>query len=230
MTQLNFSELNKPVETKLPETSDHESISTRLEREEAIAALNKRRQGFSLSQREIAAIRKYEQHREDQTQERILSSIPQKTLTNLLSTTRKMLMEWESQGLPRNPDNTYNLYIIIPWLKSRWLSKNNPKNENYSPALERFRLAKAMKAELEYEILKGKYMRKDVADRDTIERILAMKDVMFRIPRLASPLLAPLTDQKQIEQLLKEFMREICNAFARCNDDELDKIEAKDKS
>lgn len=120
--------------------TQQESVAQRLEREEAIAALNKRRQGEKLTRAEITAIRKFEEKRDEELRHRILSSLSQKTLVDILGTSRKVLLEWESEGLPLNSDRTYNLYSVLPWLKTRWYQ--GTKEAKDSPALERYRLLK----------------------------------------------------------------------------------------
>lgn len=196
-----------------------ESVASRLEREEAIAALNKRRQGISLSRREIGAIRRYEKQREEEIRHQVLSNIPQKSLADMLGTSRKVLIEWEGEGLPRNSDRTYNLYSVLSWVKTRWAcgSKDGEKN---SPALERYRLAKAQEAEFDLKIKKGEFIDRDEVERGQIARIMAVKQVMFALPRSVAPYLAMVTDARKIEEYLTEKMRYICNRFAGVNDDE----------
>jgi len=192
--------------------TQQESVAQRLEREEAIAALNKRRQGEKLTRAEITAIRKFEEKRDEELRHRILSSLSQKTLVDILGTSRKVLLEWESEGLPRNSDRTYNLYSVLPWLKTRWYQ--GTKEAKDSPALERYRLAKARMAEVELAERRGKLIDIESVERGRVERIHMVKRIMFSIPNSASPVLATMSEPREIHKYLNDIMIEICETFA----------------
>ncbi len=196
----------------------NDSIADNLEREEAIAALNKRRTGEKLSNKDISAIRKFERKRENENQLKVLTAIPQKMLVELLGTSRKILCEWEAEGLPRNPDRNYNLFAVLAWLKDRWIRKSKEQSDRESPALERYRLAKAQQAELELDRLKGNLLDAEEVNRGRVERIMAVKSAMFRVPGQTAPLLASMTDPREIQSYLYDIMCDICNTFAGVKD------------
>ena len=179
-------------------TVQNDSIADNLEREEAIAALNKRRNGAKLSKREISSIRKFEKKREEENQLKVLTAIPQKTLVELLGTSRKILREWEANGLPRKADRNYDLFAVLSWLKDRWTKKGKEPSDKESPALERYRLAKAKHAELELAKLSGDLLDRQEVEKGQVERIMAVKSAMFRVPGQAAPVLSSMTDPREI--------------------------------
>lgn len=195
-----------------PVIQQQESIAQRLEREEAISALNKRRQGEKLTRAEITVIRKFEEKRDEELRNRMLSTLPQKTLVDILGTSRKVLLQWESEGLPRNSDRTYNLYSVLPWLKTRWYQST--KEDKNSPALKRYRLAKARMAEVELAEKRGKLIDLEEVKRGRIERIHMVKRILFSIPHSAAPILATMNEPREIDKYLNDTMIEVCETFA----------------
>jgi hypothetical protein len=80
-----------------------------------------------------------------------------------LARDRKTIARWTHAGMPRNKDGSYSLPAIVNWLVEREVAaatsdqamKGAPAAEADSPALERYRSARAAMAELDLKVKKG---------------------------------------------------------------------------
>ena len=102
-----------------------ESLADRFEQEVIRQALAKRSRGEKLTQGDIRVIRKLETRQHGEERQRMLSTLPQKVVCELLQVQPKSLLAWEHLGMPRNADagKTYSLFAILPWLRHRWESR-----------------------------------------------------------------------------------------------------------
>jgi hypothetical protein len=83
-------------------------------------------------------------------------------LCQIWSITRQSVARWNKEGIPRNPDGTYDLITVNQWLRKRWEhdARHGPKQD----ALERWRTARAKISEKELARLD-----EDLCDRAYIE-------------------------------------------------------------
>lgn len=58
-------------------------------------------------------------HYDGTTFERMAKGIPQKVVLAWFKTSTKVVRDWERAGMPRNPDKSYNLFEVVPWIRDR---------------------------------------------------------------------------------------------------------------
>lgn len=196
------------------------SVADAAERERVAKVLEKRKAkgAGSLTPREIAAVRKYERRMEEEALRRSLASVPQGILTELLQTDRRVVLDWERDGLLRNREAsrlvTYDLFVVLPWLKYRWIDEGNAAPIQNAEARERWELARAEEKEIQVARLKEELISLADVERGRVERVLAVKAALLALPRLASPILAALDDRRDIEERLTVFVVNILEGFA----------------
>ena len=138
--------------------SQLDTLEAQAIREAAARAFQKQRDGKALSQQDLAALRRYEAWRLLDAFYEVAKALPQHVLVDLLGSPKKMLLEWQKAGMPRNTDRrrTYDLFAVVGWLKARWLK--NPEADAArlsSDAKARLNAAKATRAELELATQRG---------------------------------------------------------------------------
>lgn len=160
-----------------------------------------------------AAVRKADLQRT----EKALASVMQKTLADLLQTSGKVIREWEAAGMPGRRDEgrraRYDLWVVLPWLKNRWLVESREAKSD-SPALERLRLARAEQEELKLQELKGRLIDKADVEAGLVARAISLKRGFLAIPRASAPVLAGMSEPREIEAHLAERMRELLSLYA----------------
>jgi phage terminase Nu1 subunit (DNA packaging protein) len=127
-------------------------------REAAERAFQKQREGRRLSQQDLHALRRYEAWRRLEAFYEVAKALPQHVLVDLLGSPKKMLLEWQEAGMPRNTDRrrTYDLFAVVGWLKARWLKNPDADAARLSSdARTRLHAAKASRAELELAAQRG---------------------------------------------------------------------------
>lgn len=84
-------------------------------------ALSKQKSGKALSATDFRAMRRYEEHQEEKLFWRHAARLSQKELVELLGSPKKVLIEWEHAGMPRNGGrgSTYDLKACLQWWKDR---------------------------------------------------------------------------------------------------------------
>ncbi len=138
--------------------SQLDALEAQAIREAAARAFQKQKDGKALSQQDLAALRRYEAWRLLDAFYEVAKALPQHVLVDLLGSPKKMLLEWQKAGMPRNTDRrrTYDLFAVVGWLKARWLK--NPEADAArlsSDAKARLNAAKATRAELELATQRG---------------------------------------------------------------------------
>jgi len=205
---------------KIP-SGDNESVADAADRARMDRILRKRREkgAGSLNTREITIIRKHEERIRQVDLRNTLSAISQTVFVELLDTDRKVVLDWESDGMPRNRGGdrrvSYNLFVCLPWLKSRWLDEGGGAPVVNAEARERWELARAEEKEIHVSKLKELLMPVEQVIRERVERIQTVKAGMLALPRRAAPILAAMDDRREIEDRLTGFVVEIIEAFAR---------------
>ena len=91
----------------------------------------------------------------------LLRSLPQGAAAWLLGIGARTLRDW--QGVPRNPDRSYNARDLLRW----YVKRERPADTDpmmvgsNSPALERYRVAHAQREELELAVRRGQLVSVD---------------------------------------------------------------------
>lgn len=86
-------------------------------------------------------------------------------LGHVLGKDRRTVTRWTKEGMPRNRDGTYSAPACVRW----WIDKEKDSavggsamsGECDSPALERYRLARAESSELDLKTKKGELISRD---------------------------------------------------------------------
>ena len=153
-------------------TSAHDravTVSEQVDRELVTAALRKREAGQQPSLREMSALRRYERQRDEQLRWDHYRTIPQKHWREMSGRQRTQIVEQAVRyGIPFG-GKTIDLPAVVAALHT-FLAANAGKllaadadplmqGSGSSPALERYREARAGKAELELLELQGEYVR-----------------------------------------------------------------------
>ena len=148
----------------------------------------------------------------------ILAHSPQKLVEDLTGSPRKMLLEWERQGAPRNADDTYPLARLLTWLKDKWKAQQTKQLPLEIDWQARLKKAKALTEEDGYALSHGRLVERDLVDRLFDE----MADVYIlsnkRLPDLATLLAgASATRARQILAAYRDRARtEVTALAARC--------------
>uniref|UniRef100_A0A6M3IW28 Uncharacterized protein n=1 Tax=viral metagenome TaxID=1070528 RepID=A0A6M3IW28_9ZZZZ len=79
------------------------------------------------------------------------NTLSQKTLAEIFHITRKILHEWEVDGMPRNSDKTYDLYAVGEWLGKGGASQSEDIKGQIAAEELRIKKARREKAELDLE-------------------------------------------------------------------------------
>ncbi|MHC4251613.1 MAG: hypothetical protein ACYS9X_21035 [Planctomycetota bacterium] len=149
--------------------------------------LPKLQAGAPLTRHESAVYRRYEKARAERYRDEGMRALPQKDLESLLGTPRKVLLEWEADGLPRNADKlrTYDLWRVIAWVKDRWLSqaKGAPASPELAGARQRKLDAEADLKQLQVQREKGLLVPREEAEAD---RLALAQTFVGALERLAS--------------------------------------------
>jgi len=142
--------------------------------------------GAPLTRHEAAVYKRYEKAKAARYRDEGMRAFPQKDLEGLLQTPRKVLLEWEAAGLPRNADKgrTYDLWQVLPWLKKRWLeqAKASPASPEAANARERKIIAEARKREIEVEVLEKSLVSREEAASDRVAIVQAFAAILDRLP------------------------------------------------
>lgn len=92
---------------------------------------------------------------------------------------RTTVHRWIKSGLPRNRDKSFDLPKVIEWLitreKEAVIEEHDLAGNCDSPALERYREARAAIAELDLKVRSGKLVQADTLERSLGQRAMTFK-------------------------------------------------------
>ena len=117
-------------------------------------------------------------------------------------------------GLPRNSDKTFSLPKVVDWLCAREREGLRDDVDQNSPALERFRMARAELAEIELEERRGQFMPLPEIERAWCERVAVVAAGLDSLAERLPPLLIG----KKYDEIRKVVRREtddLRRAYAR---------------
>ena len=194
-----------------------DSLADRAEATIVHDALTKQAAGEHLTRAEIGALRRYEQRRDAEHRAEVFRWTTQAELCALLATDPKVIREWVRAGMPGRTQQgrsvLFDLWQVLPWIKERWLFEFRAA-ESDSPALERYRAARAKREELELGRMEGRLLDRDEVQAGRVARLVALRRGLMSIPRAAAPALAETQEPREVEAYLREKIHELLRAYA----------------
>ena len=139
-------------------------------------------------------------------------------LGHALSKDRKTIARWTKDGMPRNDDKTYDLPACIAWIVEREreavLADQAMAASNDSPALERYRQARAETAELDLSVKKGELIHVAEVHEGWAWRMSEVKQgLLFLAERFSSTL--PGQSPERIRAMVNTEIRALLDNFCR---------------
>lgn len=141
-------------------------------------------------------------------------TVNQAELCEVLGVSRKTVKELEADGLPHAGDGrgkTYWLPDCFSWLRDRW----DTGASVVSPALERFREARAKTAELDLEVRKKKFLPIATVAAFWAERVNEARVILQSAGQALGPQVVGL-EAAQVKELVDSHLRRACE---RMNED-----------
>jgi len=139
----------------------------------------------------------------------------QEKLAKILDVSVRTVQYWEKDGLPRTKQGFYDLKVIHEW---RLFNKRGKKPKEINGAKKdyenEYRKYKSLLAEMEYKEKKGQLVHVKDVERDSVQKIIAIKQKFLSLPRVIAPQLDGLHVVK-IEEILRMRIEEIINDFAQ---------------
>jgi phage terminase Nu1 subunit (DNA packaging protein) len=139
-------------------------------------------------------------------------------LANATGKARQTIYTWIDAGMPRNPDKTFDLPAVIAWVvereKDALLDSAAPAAGTDSPALERYRAARAEAAELELAVKKGKLFSREDATLEWGEHMAVVRAILETWKDRLPPLLEGL-DRPAMQKIIDDSVQYIFVAFCR---------------
>ena len=117
-------------------------------------------------------------------------------------------------GLPRNPDKTFSLPRVVDWLCAREREGLRDDVDQNSPALERFRMARAELAEIELEERRGQFMPLPEIERAWCERVAVVAAGLDNLAERLPPLLIG-KKHDEIRKIVRRETDDLRRAYAR---------------
>ena len=149
--------------------------------------------------------------------------VSQAQLVSLLDSSRKVILDWERDGMPVTPaqgktPKSYDLRQVLPWIKARWLQESRDAKE--SPALERYRTARARREELRLEQESGRVAAVGTMAAWWADRVAEARIALTGLGPALAPALAG-QDLGTIAELISVRCRAICESLARKTEESL---------
>jgi len=111
-------------------------------------------------------------------------------LAESIGKSRQTIHNWLAEGLPRNPDKTFSLPDVISWLLDRETALLPPAGQGCdSPALERYRQARAELAELDLAQKRGELISIADVGREWTARVVEVASGLDAFADRLPPLL-----------------------------------------
>ena len=202
------------------------SVADQVEQEQIVAALKKRQAGKKLSRTDIAAIRRYEQRREDELRDQTLCRIPQHVLCELVGSDRKMIRAWEVDGMPfamEGRQKFYDLRLVLPWLKKRWLGGESVLGEMSKRSAEiKLLIRREAALQLKMQIMSGQLRDSHEVEAENAQKVIAVRAGIEALRRALAPAVLELGDDATIENaetLIWDYVEPLLNTFATAKRD-----------
>jgi phage terminase Nu1 subunit (DNA packaging protein) len=138
-----------------------------------------------------------------------------KVLAELYGVGLSAISNWHARdGCPRNANGTYDLRAVIAWREAKIEEKFEKIIEaGSSPAMERWREARADREELRLKQDLGELVPRAEVEAGRVARVLAIKRAFLSLPQRSAPVMEGM-DARQIRSFLGEEIRFIIAQFA----------------
>ena len=139
----------------------------------------------------------------------------QEDVAKAFGVTERTVSRWIRAGMPKAKAGHYKLIKIKEWRAAK-LNKHKsskaikPDKNNWD---ERFRKAKAQKAELDYQQAIGRLVSIDEIEAGRIERILIVKKALLSLPKDVAPQITGM-DPREVQSFLDKRIREVIAKFS----------------
>lgn len=186
-----------------------------------IQILNKVNDKETLTAHELKTLKEFEAEfraKQDGTGRRIVGT--QKEVAEYLGRAERTIAYYKNQGMPANPDGTYDLDAIDAWVESRNSKGTGQPHGKHPDSGDKsgweaiYKEMKARLAEMELNKLKGELISLDEVKRQWIGRIVEVKAALLSLPRKLPPLLEG-KEKRDIEAILDSEVRFILERFSR---------------
>ena len=130
---------------------------------------------------------------------------------------RKTIGRWTKNGMPRNKDGTYDAPACVAWLVEREKDSavgDQAMSGGDSPALERYRLARAESAELDVRSKRGALISSEAVFQEWSERLALVRSMLTTWSAKMPPLLFNKTPD-EMQSIIFEAVEYIWVAFAK---------------
>ena len=183
--------------------------------------LQRIKDGEALAAHDVKLLKDFETElkaRQSGTGRRIIST--QKQLAEYLGRSERTISYYKNQGMPLNPDGTYDLDAIDAWIEARTKKGiGQPHGERPDPGDKLgweavYKEMKARLAELELKKFQGELISLDDVRRQWINRIIEVKTALLSLPRKIPPLLEG-KEKRDMEAILEDEVRFILERFSR---------------
>lgn len=148
--------------------------------------------------------------------------VNQKTLCELLDTSRKIVGEWETAGMPFTGERTakrYDLARVMPWLKDRWLGGGDDTGggsggddlPSKRSAEIKVLIAREAAIQLKMKLASGQWVDRDEVRRMDIKKIHATRAGLEALHRHLAPAIVELgsSDLDEVERLIADHTRNL---------------------
>ena len=196
-------------------------VAATAELDQTRAALEKRqlRGAAALSRREIGLIQRYEDRKAEDQIRQVLSAVPQHMFCELLDVQRKVLLDWEAEGVFSRTGAgrhvLYNMFVSLPKLRRRWSDDARAGGGEGTTEHTRWQAARATMAEMDLAKARGELISRADVERERLERIREVKGALLPLARRLAPILAALDgNRKSIEDRIASEVSKILQTFA----------------
>lgn len=196
-----------------------------------------------------SALHWYVRYRELQTLQQLPETVSQAQFAELSGKTAKTIFNWRRSGMPSEPNAKDPRHPVIPlveavrWLVTRAESKNGEKGEDPHELvkLEQSRVTLAMN-QIKYERMRASVVDVEFMKREFEELVHATLSVLDGLPPRVAPELVPLTEERDIRQVLERELSSTREQWAEAvvhvadrtddmlsgdEDDEVDEVDAE---
>jgi phage terminase Nu1 subunit (DNA packaging protein) len=131
---------------------------------------------------------------------------------------RRTVTRWTKAGMPRNKDKTYCLPKVVEWLlereKESALSDQAMAGAGDSPALERYRLARAAMAEMDLKIKEGELIHVNEVHRAWALRVAEVAAGLETLADRLPPIMVGKT-REEMQQVIRDEVWRLRDSYAR---------------
>ncbi|MFA5324335.1 MAG: hypothetical protein WC373_16790 [Smithella sp.] len=138
----------------------------------------------------------------------------QEKVAKAFNVSDRTVRHWVKDGMPLANNGQYDLTEIQAW---RFVKKHPEKKDGKGSSEKweaRFREMKAKLAELEYQKKLGALIPREDVEKQSVQRIIAVKRAFLGLPRAMAPQLVGL-EAREVEGVLAKRINEIINDFAQ---------------